>query len=203
MLTLGISPWCQSNWQLLYTRLWRMGTAAPLVDAQDTIFLGDDDGGPAVLSDDGAIVRYDGDALGAGVRKHVVHYVVDGKDRVRRIAPVAFGPSDFVDEWLHRPWPESAGWIVKGADVAALHKLHAAARGTDGYVSGGFDDPAATHCRTDPSLWQVAATIGAEDGPKRFFLVRWMAPYRFALKAVRDKPMPHCDAVDSLIDNPN
>jgi hypothetical protein len=205
VLTLGISPACQSNWQLIYTRLWRMGIAAPLVDAQDTIFL-DDDMGSATLSDSDAIVRYRGASFDSDslVRTHVMHYVVDGAGTARRVAPLAFNPRDFVDEWLNRPWQESADWIAPGADGAALHRLHTAWHKGQDFVLGDFDG-AATRCRANPALWQVAANIGDGDDkvPDTYFIVRWTAPYRFALVAARARKMPRCDVADPLLDNPN
>jgi hypothetical protein len=203
VLTLGTSPWCSSNWQAIYTRLWRLGTDKPLVDTDETIYL-DDNPGTAELSDTDAIVRYNGPVLDSGilVRKHVVHYVVDGAGRARRIAPVAFNPRDFVDEWLNRPWAESAGWIAPSADPAALHRLYIAWHKGEDLVLGAFDGDA-KRCRADPALWQVAASIGDDDGPDRYFIVRWMAPYRFELQAIRNKKLSRCDTADPLTDNPN
>jgi hypothetical protein len=53
-------------------------------------------------------------------------------------------------------------------------------------------------------LWQVGFTQDA--GPKNpeisaYFLVRWMAPYRFSLVAIRNAKFSGCDIKDSMPDN--
>lgn len=207
VLTLGYSPWCQSNWQMLYTRLWRASptnvTPKPIIDAADGVFLTDmiADG---EVSDDDVFVRFDARSIDSGgVRTHLHHFLVHG-DVVERIAPVALNPKDFVDEWLTRPWTESARWIDKASEPSALQKWYGAFPRGKEIIFGEFDK-GPFHCRSDSTLWQVGFTQDA--GPKNpeisaYFLVRWMAPYRFSLVAIRNAKFSGCDIKDSMPDNP-
>lgn len=200
--TLGYSPWCSSNWQMLYTRLWRASvktpTPAPLLDRHDSLFTGGDFVAAAHLTNDDYLLQYidrsiDGDRF---TRPHVFHYRVVAGDRLERIAPVALDPVSFVDEWLTSDWAQARRWNERPADDAALVRLHPPAPKSDeDIVSGSFDD-SLRRCRTNPTLWQVAATLGPEDDRSRppiYFQVRWMPPYRFTLVAAGRRAFTGCD----------
>jgi hypothetical protein len=208
VLTVGFSPWCQSNWQAVYTRLWRASRTDPsptrLIDTKDTIYMGDD---PATaigsVAENDAVVEYRGNSIDAGVRPHVLHYLVGDGGKAQRIAPVALDPRDFVDEWPTRRWAESAQWLAPGANRRALEGWYDTEhKGTD-FLLGEFDDDA-TRCRADPTLRQIG--FGASDakynpGPFVHFLVRWMAPYRFTLVGIRKEKYPNCDETVAMPDN--
>ncbi|HKD23386.1 MAG TPA: hypothetical protein VKB71_15325 [Rhizomicrobium sp.] len=207
ILTLGYSPWCQSNWQTLYTRLWRASaqtqTPAPLVDTKDSMFLGDNPA-RARMSDDDVLIEFDGDSVDGGklVRPHLRHYAVR-YNKVARIAPIALKPDDFVEEWLTRPWTESATWSDQPSDDPALQKWYGSFHAGAEIIFGEFDG-APLHCRRDKTLWQVGFTQQA--GPKNpevtaHFLVRWMAPYRFTIVKVQKEKFPGCDVKDAVPDN--
>lgn len=207
ILTLGYSPWCTSAWPALYTRVWRASqinpSPKPLVDTQDTQFLGDDsDATQGRVMPNEAIVAFMGNSIDGDVlaRRHVRHYLFGADDKPVIVAPVALSPADFVDEWLTRPWAESGKWSDAGASEGLLEAEHKA-RHKD-FVLGKFEGPP-LRCRADPTLWQVG--FSADDAKSRwdaptYYLVRWMAPYRFTMVAIQAKKYPHCDIVDKMPD---
>lgn len=210
VLTLGYSPWCQSNWQMLYSRLWRADPShpsrRPLIDRSDSLYMGDD---PAVaegsVTNNDVVIEWRGQSADSGVliRPHVLHYLIGKDDQSQRIGPVALDPSSFVDEWLNSAWRDAESWTAPTRKTALglWHKrLHSA------LVLGEFDGPA-LRCRRDPSLWQVsfAATIGdlnhMRDGPMAYYLVRWTPPYRFSLVGASLRRAPNCDQPVAMPDN--
>jgi len=58
------------------------------------------------------------------VREVVRNYSIRG-DHIQRVDPVALSPRDFVDEWLVRPWTESAAWSGAAGLEEWHKKLHA------------------------------------------------------------------------------
>ncbi|HTW35844.1 MAG TPA: hypothetical protein VMD53_14595 [Rhizomicrobium sp.] len=195
VLTLGFSPWCSSNWQALYVRLWRVSPSTvapkPLLDISPTLFMGDE---PRVaagsITADDVLIQFEGNSIDSGERTHVLHYAIGENDRLERIAPVALNPRDFVDEWLTSPWSEAAMWSRTPPKLEAFHRSH-----HKDFLLGEFDGDA-KRCRSDDALWQIGfAANGEKDdtGETFYYLVRWDAPYRFTLEAVRDRSFAGCD----------
>jgi hypothetical protein len=206
VLTLGYSPWCWSNLQMLYTRLWRAAlanpSAAPLLDSTDEVFLGD---APKIatgsVTQNDVLIEFEGSSVDNGWREHVLHYIVNQGDRIERVAPVALKPRNFVDEWLTRPWPESSLWKDSGSDISTLAKWHQRLHAENNF---GEFERGPLRCKSDPTLWQVGFSFyGGDDKkyqlvPPVYFLVRWMAPYRFTMVQIARQKFPHCDAPDSM-----
>jgi hypothetical protein len=143
-----------------------------------------------------AIIEFTQASVDGGVhnREAVRHYVIEG-DQVRRIAPVALSPRDFVDEWMTQPWSESRGWSSSPSVSEWHRKLHG--------ERGEFLDDT-MHCRT-PDLWQVGFEIFNGDkqwkgNTRVFFLIRWTPPYRFTLIGTGDRPWPKCTEPDREAD---
>ena len=210
VLTLGYSPWCQSNWRMLYTRLWRASpsnsTPDPLIDSSDELYIGGDLVAAASVTQDDVLIQFsggsfDGDAL---VRPVVRHYLVHDGDKLERIAPIALDPMDFVDEWLTNKWQDSARWTDSAADASALEKWHRALHKDHLF---GQPDEQPKRCRADPTLWQVGFAFDeGEDknfhaDPPIYYLIRWMAPYRFTLVEIQNQKYPNCDVEDPMPDN--
>lgn len=195
--TLGYTPWCSSNWQTLYTKLWQASknttTPAALIDRDDSLYTADDFVAAAHLTNHDLLVEFtgasiDGDAL---VRRHVLHYRVGPGHAVARIAPAALDPQAFVEEWLTSPWAEASRWLFPTADRPALARLHAAERQGDSL--GEFDGPP-RRCRLSKSLWQVTFTKdSSRDTRPRYFKVQWLPPYDFSLVAASTRPFRGCD----------
>jgi hypothetical protein len=132
------------------------------------------------------LIEFTEGSIDAGIhnREAIRHYLIDG-DKVRRVDPVALGPRDFVDEWLTRPWKESATWSASPALEQWHRKFHA------GSVGGEFTD-ATRHCQT-PDLWQVASG-------GTYFLIRWTPPFRFTMIKISNRPWPLCTQPDREAD---
>lgn len=207
ILTLGYSPWCSSNWRGLYARLWRTtptnAVPKPLLDLSPSVYIGDE---PAIaaasLTDHDILIEYTDRSIDEDrfTRKHVLHYVIGEQDELNRVAPVALDPADFVDEWLTAPWKEAGDWSVSSASMANYHLRHHV-----DFIFGSFSGDA-TRCAKDPTLWEVGFQPGTDDNKKikqeetSYFLVRWLAPYRFTLMDIRSSPYAHCDIIDKMPD---
>ena len=61
--------------------------------------------------------------LGSGTGIRVLRYAVDS-NKIRRIAPLAIYPEDFLDEWAQLPWDDARQWAT-GLSEGSLKKWHA------------------------------------------------------------------------------
>jgi hypothetical protein len=208
VLTLGNEWGCASAWHRVYYRIWRVDSSGskPLVDQSGDGYLrgrsyivGSIVNSPMHFSGPvDAIIEFTQRSVDAVVhnREAVRHFLIEG-DRVRRVAPVALSPRDFVDEWMTRPWSESQEWS-SSRDLSKWHqKLH------DDFVGGDFRG-GTMHCQT-PDLWQVGfephdAKRNFAPEPNVYFLIRWMPPYRFALVDISNNPRPGCTQADREAD---
>jgi len=208
ILTLGNGWGCASAWHRVYYRIWRVDSSGStsLVDESGDGYLrgqsyivGSIVNSPMNFSGPvDAIIEFTQSSVDAGVhnREAVRHFLIEG-DRVRRVAPVALSPRDFVDEWMTHPWSESQEWSLS-PDLSMWHqKLHA------DFVGGDFLGDT-MHCQT-PDLWQVGfephdAKRNFEPEPNVYFLIRWTPPYGFSLASVSDSPWPRCTHADPEAD---
>jgi hypothetical protein len=206
ILTLGYSPWCSSNWNGLTTRLWRASDSTPtppaLIDRQDALYTGDDMIASARLTQKDLLIEFRGQSIDGAtlIRSHVEHYLIGDGDKPTRIAPVALDPNAFFEEWLTNDWTAAGQWIDAKSDKAAMKQLHEASPKS----FGEFDGPA-RRCRSDPTLWQTGFASyddkGSQLGPSSYFLLRWMAPYRFSLVRVQRSEFPACDEEVAMPDD--
>ncbi len=208
ILTLGNGEGCASTWHPVYYRIWRvdLSGAKNLVDESGDGYLrgrelhsGEHCNSPMHFSGPvDAMIEFTQRSVDAGVhnREAVRHFLIEG-DRVRRVAPVALSPRDFVDEWMTQPWSESQAWSLS-PDLSTWHqRLH-----TD-FVGGEFQGDT-MRCQT-PDLWQVGfqpsdAKRNFEPQPDVYFLVRWTPPYNFVLTGISDNPSPRCAQPDREAD---
>ena len=179
ILTLGTRSSCLT-FREVYYRVWRLGTAAPLLDKSEVL---DDEGDPPVVGKiQPADVRITFSAGGIGYgypHKAVRHFKIEGTT-VSQVDPIAPTPRDFVEEWLAAPWTGSAGRAASPALQQWHRKLH-----RDDNQGDFPDDP--IHCSGDNELWQVATHLEGE--PKHYFLVRWRPPDGFTMVQISDQPM--------------
>jgi hypothetical protein len=208
IMTLGNEWGCASNWHDVYYRIWRVDSSGAkiLVDGSHWAYLR----GQSYLvgSITNSAMHFDGpvDALieftqqsvdgGVHNREAVRHFLIEG-DHVRRVAPIALSPRDFVDEWMTHPWGESAQWSSSPSLLEWHQRLHA------DWVGGDFRGPT-RHCET-PDLWQVGfrpsdANRNFQRLPPVYFLVRWTPPYRFTLAGASDRPSTDCTQPDAEAD---
>jgi hypothetical protein len=208
ILTLGNEWGCASAWHRVYYRIWRVDSSGSksLVDQSgdgylrgQTYIVGSIVNSAMHFSGPvDAIIEFAQRSVDGGVhnREAVRHFLIEG-DRVRRVAPVALSPRDFVDEWMTQPWSESQGWSLS-PDLSRWHqKLHA------DFVGGDFLGET-MHCQT-PDLWQVGfmphdAKRNFEPEPNVYFLIRWTPPYSFALAGISGSPWPRCTQADREAD---
>jgi hypothetical protein len=195
---------CISTWHDVTYRVWRVDPTRStlLVDGTEWAHLGLHPIVGSIGESYGqkgvdVLIEFTGRSVDVGVleRKAVRHFLIDG-DRVTRVDPVAVGPRDFVDEWLTRPWEESARWSVSPNLRRWYGKVHA------DFVTGEFGDT--MHCAT-PDLWQVTfrpsdAQRNSVPHPAMYYLIRWRPPYHFTMVSVSATPWPRCTEKDADAD---
>jgi hypothetical protein len=200
VLTLGVNPWCTSNWQGGYYRLWRIGSGGPklLLDGSEVVYLGADHPMQGRVSFNDALVEFRAHSVDSSVhnREAVRRFMVNG-DQVIRTNPIALSPRSFVDEWLNHSWSESFKWSEEPtALLATWHKkLHA------DYVSGEFVAPT-QRCSKTLDLWQVGIGLVSPktDSPETYFLVRWKQPHQFTMVLISSQPSSDCIQKDEKAD---
>jgi hypothetical protein len=208
IMTLGNHWGCASTWHPVYYRVWRVTSAGSrlLIEGDQFAWLR---GGTYAMGSIGqqprrsdapvdVLIELTVGSVDVGIhnREAVLHYLIEG-DKVRRVAPVALSPRDFVDEWLTHDWQASAAWSTSEALHSWHRKLHA------DWVGGTFQGNT-KRCQT-PGLWQVAFAPSDpkrnyEDQPPLYFLVQWNPPYHFTLKDVSAEPRSDCTQDDPEAD---
>jgi len=103
--------------------------------------------------------------LGSGTGIRVLRYAVDN-NKIRRIAPLAIYPEDFLDEWAQLPWDDARQWVtaLSEGSLKDWHaKLNKVAKNSSEielmrHCSGSADSDGtwliepAIDSRTDPSM---------------------------------------------------
>ncbi len=205
IMTLGNKSGCSSAWHPVYYRIWRVDSVGPKLLLErsemawrrtETFLVGSIAQGTDGVVD--ALIEFTEKSVDNGVhnREAIRHFKIEG-DRVKRVGPVALSPRDFVDEWLTRPWSESANWSYSASLRASHQRIHS------DYVAGYFISPT-MHCET-PDLWQVDFENIDEKQPQDsnanvYFLIRWTPPYRFTMMNVSNKTWPKCNQPDEEAD---
>jgi len=121
ILTLGVEPWCSSNWHDIYMRVWRTKAGV----AEPKLLLDERAWGDVAARIDGTVseshvlAEYSVGLSPGFTRRLVRHYVVDG-DKISRVDPVALGPRDFVD---------ATGWRVRAGRKRAIGRRSACGTG--------------------------------------------------------------------------
>ena len=204
VMTLGHHWGCASVWHPVYYRVWRVDPTGPklLIDESAFAYLRADRYAQGSIGQDAwdknapvdVLIEFAVRSIDDGVhsREAVRHFLIEG-DKVRRVAPVALSPRDFVDEWVTRRWGEAAAWSASPPLRTWHGRLH------KDFVAAGFAEPT-KHCQS-PDLWQVPLepTNAEKDfaaEPTVYFLVRWRPPYHFTMMNIGDTPWPGCTQVD-------
>jgi hypothetical protein len=198
VMTLGIQPWCSSNWRNVYYRLSRAGaqTNQLLLDGSEVAFV--EAGIQGSLRPDEVLIEYGVSSVDKGVliRETVQHYRISAGN-VERTAPIALSPRDFVDEWLSANWSVGVSW-----SEAALKEWHQRLHSDS--PNGEFVG-ATMHCSTRPDLWQVGIDLDPADhkgdAVRTYFLVRWRPPYRFSMVSVGRRAFAGCTEKDPDADS--
>jgi hypothetical protein len=210
VLTLSWALGCQGTWGGVRYRLWRVHdgdlSPPPLISKDDGFWMGDDRYIDGQLLPNDLLVEYRNRSIDDGVhnRAFVSHFRIGDDDKVRRVAPVALNPRDFVDEWLTQPWQDAGTWTeARSSARMRVWHLRIPNKAQDGFVSGEFTGPP-LRCRGAPTLWQIgfypSEGKNFDQGPAVYFLVQWIAPYRFTMVAITRKPRADCKVVDTMPD---
>lgn len=210
VMTLGNAWGCASTWHPVFYRVWRVDASGSklLIDGSQFAWLRAQkyivgsivqdwtrDNSPVDV-----VIEFTQMSVDAGVhnREAIRHYLIEG-DHVRRVDPIALSPRDAVDEWLTRPWSESAAWSSSRVLRTWHKKLHSDS------VFGDFLD-VSMHCNA-LDLWQVSFEPTTIDGagnsqpqPEVYFLIRWRPPYHFTVVDVSRNPWPRCTEKDPEAD---
>ncbi len=101
--------------------------------------------------------------LGRGPGVRILRYAVDN-NKIRRIAPLAVYPEDFLDEWARLSWDDARQWVTESSE-GSLKKWHTKLTNVDSseiemmrHCSGNEDSDGtwlielAVDSRTDPSM---------------------------------------------------
>jgi hypothetical protein len=190
LMLLGSQTLCAGSFKNVYARVWRLGAeggSTPLLDRTERA---SDEYPPIegrVRPDDVIFTFTAGGFIAGDTHPAVRHFRIEGGAAVQ-VDPIAGRPRDFVDEWLSAPWEESR----TRSESASLQTAHAALSRGDGV--GDFAEPT-LRCSGGPDLWQV--TTHLYERPKRYFRVRWRAPYHFTMVGVSDTPYPDCTMPDT------
>jgi hypothetical protein len=199
VMTLGSNSWCTSNWHSVHYRLWQI-----VPDKSPTLLVSESEGAyfadyPPIRGSLGPremLVEFRMRSVDAGVhnRAAIRHYsIVNG--RADRVDPIALGPHDFVDEWLTKPWMQSADWSDQS--TVSLREAHEKLQAD--FVAGDFDGPS-LHCEKSPDQWQVSVGLNKPIQQTVYFIVRWRPPYRFTMVKVSDQPSADCSEKDRTAD---
>jgi hypothetical protein len=197
LLTVGLNPECFSAWNVLYHRLYRLAPSGAytilLLDGEHSVYLGQDSAYDVALREDNLTLEFVASSIDTGVhsRTHVLRYRVEGS-QVRRVAPVALQPQDFVDEWLTRPWSEMEVYSAP-SELTELRDWHRQLHSD--FVHGEFQ--LVQRCQEDGRFWQIGLAMNYDERAQRFldrmyFFVWQHEDYHFEMLNVSPTRQPGC-----------
>jgi hypothetical protein len=170
LVTTDVNPWCSSNWQSLRWKVVRPGPSPEkpevLMTASDGVYLGVDEPYRLSANEAGFELRFYGEEsldLGELIRPHVRNYSLVGR-AFSRIAPVAFPPDHFVDEWSLMDEREAKEWTspTLGSQTWKWHKLlHRSPKRPRFGTSFSFVQPC-----PGGSHWQAGLAFEAYEGER-------------------------------------
>ena len=193
--TIGQYPWCQSRWQPVYSRVWQVGKPSPIVDERTIAFL--DDHVAASLTADRFVVFLHIASLDVTVHNYlaVFRYAIS-ESEVKRTAPFALTPRNFVDTWIQSDWAFSKS-LSEAPALAALQAVHQ--REHQNSVKGEY--LSATHACDDKKHWEIG--IAFSGGADRYFRVVSQMPGEYKMTGVNEAFSKDCSEEDTFIDEEN
>lgn len=197
-----VNPWCTSNWQMMRYRVMRVSgepySPRVISSGEEGIYLGTDlEGFRLEATANTFTLRFDASqSLDPGllIRAHVLKFEVEG-ERAVRVAPVAFKPEDFADEWARMKWDEAARWS-EPSNLSELKRWHETLNAEGKGFSGSeilFVQP----CGAGAREWQIGVESYLDDEnrarlpPKLYFTVSRDAA-GFRMRGVGDVRPPGC-----------
>ena len=189
LMELASQTICGGAFKNLYARAWRLAPDNRSTRVLDFTAYADD-GYPPLLGrvrPGDVLFEYTTDGLASGDPHTAVRHFTIERGAAVQVDPIAIRPHDFVLEWLDAPWADSR---LRSASPA-LAGAHARLQRTD--HAGDFADPT-LRCADGDHEWQVGTRL--YQGPKRYYRVRWRAPFSFTLVAVSEQPFADCTFPD-------
>ncbi|HEY1757774.1 MAG TPA: hypothetical protein VGG72_20550 [Bryobacteraceae bacterium] len=181
VLTLGSRPGCSDAFQPLYYRVWALGKPKPLLDAEETAYMGDYPPVTGSVSPNDVRIEFTAGGTGYGLGHLAVRHFEMRGNAVKQIDPIAPTPRDFVEEWLAASWKQ----ISTRSESPSLESWHRKLHRDDGL--GDFPDPP-VQCSSDPALWQIGIRLHGVPA-ETFYLVRWRQPDRFTMLTIAEHPV--------------
>ena len=164
-----VNAWCTSRWQMLRYKVLRVGATPEepeiIVKAEHGILIDKEPIFRLTTTSDGfKFTFWHEQSLDGGIQKrhHVLNYCLKGNN-LKRIAPLALRPEDFLDEWIRLPWDEAAQW-AEASKLAELRTWHERLQSDDERCCSELNS-----VRSYPSLpqrWQVAVSADGERADK-------------------------------------
>jgi hypothetical protein len=119
--------------------------------------------------------------LGRGPGVRILRYAIDN-NKIRRIAPLAVYPEDFLDEWARLSWDDARQWVTESSE-GSLKKWHTKLTNVDSseielvrHCSGNGDSDGtwlielAVDSRTDPSMEDKQVYVQVAKKNNTFFV---------------------------------
>lgn len=179
VVTVDINPWCTSFWQAIRYKVFRVGSKPyrpkRIMSRKETVYEGNDLVYRLSTESKGFTLSFTGETFASGTtRQHVARYAVVG-DQVRRVAPIALEPQDFLDEWISLPWKEASRWSEPSVR-SGLRGWHAKLKQNRYSEQYDFELSFVQSCGKKPGKWQIGLDIHAEGvsgplPPKLFFTI--------------------------------
>lgn len=193
VLTLGRFPWCTSNWQPIYYRLWRITPGQPaksLLDRSEPAYVGFESKASVDYDRREALITFREGDLSSASQVAIRRFAVRGES-VTQMQPVATGPRGFVSQWVNHSWGE-VSWLTDSKSLEQWHEKLAGKLGEFIFRT--------RHCQTRPDVWQVGFETSGQPAMRTYFLVRWKPPFHFTMAGVNDRPDPGCTEEDHEAD---
>lgn len=202
-----VNPWCTSNWQMMRYRVLRVGDEAyrprVVLKGDDSIYLGTElEGFRLDATANTFTLRFDSSQHldpGRLIRSHVLKFQIEG-DRAERVAPVAFKPEDFADEWAQMKWDEAARW-GEPSRLDELKKWHAKLN-ADGKGFSGSEILFVKPCGRVASEWQIGVEVYSDDDsarlPSKLYFTVARVRGSFLMRGVSDAPGRGCNGAKAV-----
>jgi hypothetical protein len=198
LVTKTVAPWCSSTWSIIRYAVLRPRSDRQmpkvLYSAEESIWWGGEDFGQLSVGEKEFELRFHAESIDADIhnRVWVRHFAVED-DEVRRVAPIAVSPRDFVDEWITSPWVLASSWSKTDAQrqLRTWHERLQALRHSEYYEFGAI-----RQCGSDTARYQVQ--LKSDEPNSDVYLRLEGSPSTFAMIAVGAKPDPSCIGPDLL-----
>lgn len=186
VVTRTVAPWCSSTWSSIRYAVLRPGAAAPIFEAEDPIWWGDEDFGRLKVGRDDFELRFHAQSIDTDLlsREWVRHFSVLG-DRVVRIAPFADTPRDFLEEWMQSNWAQARNWTAP-ALAPLVKELHDKL-----FASPYAEYQSIRSCGGEALQIEIRPS---ETGASLFFTVSGTRD--FVLSGASEAPDPRCTGAD-------